>query len=196
MVLVEIGEGMNKLFNNRGNLGKKIIIVLSILLISFSILFLCQCSRSNPDVINYYNELNEYKYFYSNFGTITEHYGQQITDIANKLNQSNDTEEMCSYYVTLLELYTNYYNECVKIKTPSIANNAMNYHISLIQLQITRMSNLVNWCNGSNPDYDMEKDSEILTKITDTNSKSLEEFEKADNYFNQKAEKLGLEKPF
>ena len=103
---------------------------------------------------------------------------------------------MCSYYATLLNLYTNCYNEFAKIKPPSIANNGANYHMSLLQLQISRMSNLVEWCNGNNPNYNMEKDSELLREITDTNLKTIEEFENINNYFNQEAEKLGLEKPF
>ena len=176
---------------------KKIIIVIQIIIIlSLLTLISCQSLQATPEIINYNNKFSEYADYYMKVQNLAVNYGDQITKIADNLNQSNNTEEMCSYYATLLNLYTNYYNEFAKIKTPSIANNAANYHMSLIQLQISRMSSLVEWCNGNNPNYNMEKDSELLSKISDINLKTIEEFENINNYFNQEAERLGLEKPF
>jgi hypothetical protein len=170
------------------------IFVLITVLVSF--LISCQSSLVNTKVVEYNKKLNEYRDYYLKIQNLTINYSEKITEIADKINQSDDISEICDYYEMALNLFKNYYDEFAKLKMPSIANNFANYNAVFIQLQISRISNLIDYYNGDNPEYTLEKDSELLQKITDANLKTIQELKNINNYFNQEAEKLGLEKPF
>ena len=79
---------------------------------------------------------------------------------------------------------------------PIIANTAHNYLLEFLKLAQVRVSNLISYTEGNNPNYNSEKDNEILQRLQENENKNQAEYERIYKFFNAEAEKLRLKKPF
>ena len=119
---------------------------------------------------------------------------QNFTKTLEESSQNND--DFLNAYRPLLKEYEAWSNELSNITPPIIANDAHYYLLEFLRLAQVRASNLIGYCEGSNPNYNTGEDNKALQQAQDAENRSRAEYEKIYKYFNTEAEKLRLKKPF
>jgi hypothetical protein len=151
----------------------------------------------NQEDINDYNaELTEWKNYVNEVMDMGDKYSINIQNFSKTLEFAKSNEDFLNVYKPMFEEYDNWSIELSKITPPNIANDAHYYLLEFLRLAKLRVSNLIDYFEGINPDYSTADDNNILSQAQYAENKSREEYDKIYKYFNTKAEKLRLKKPF
>ena len=177
--------------------------VISLIIVIFLISFLtigCEYQKVviNQEDINKFNsDLADWKNYVDKVMTIGDKHTINIQNFNKTLEESaQNNDDFLNAYRPSLKEYEDWSNELSNITPPNIADDAHYYLLEFLRLAQVRASNLISYCEGSNPNYDTGEDNKILQQAQDAENKSRSEYDKIYKYFNIEAEKLRLKKPF